>query len=536
MKLNSVFYQFLIRSGYRVSAIAISVFLATQSIVTPVAAQQQGSQSQQNDTTEGLVQPSGAQPGSQPQQPDLTDRLSQPASLQQGSQPQQDDTKELMSQPAETSETDYTLGPGDRLKLDIFQVEEYSGEYPVLVDGTISLPLVGKVRVSDLTIKETEQTVGEKYSLYLKRPIVTVGLVSPRPMSVTIAGEVNNPGAYKTNFAENPQFPTAIDMVRQAGGITTLADMRNIQITRKFQGREQVYNVNAWTLFEQGRLADLRLRDGDTIFIPTVKEVNLAEIEKLASAGATFGAKEPIEVALVGEIYRPGTYKIAPGGTANNAGTEGQQTTNVEGGNLPPRLGDALRTAGGIKPLANIRQIQVQRETWDGQTKTINVDLWELLQAGAKNQNLILQEGDRITIPTADKIAEGDAQQIAAASFSPDTIKVNVVGEVTTPGPVEVPPNTPLNQAILAAGGFNQSRAKTGSVQLVRLNPNGTVSKRKIEVDFAENPSEENNPTLHNNDVIVVGRSTTAAVGDTVGAVLSPVFAPLNLFRGIFGF
>lgn len=535
MKLNSVFYQLLIRSGYRVSAIAVSVFLATQGIVTPVVAQQQETQSQQNDTTEILNQPVEQQPGSQSQQPDLTDRLRQPTEGQQGSQPQRDDTAELLSQPAETSETDYTLGPGDRINLNIFQVEEYSGEYPVLVDGTISLPLVGKVRVSDLTLKETEQTVGEKYSLYLKRPIVTVGLVSPRPMSVTIAGEVNNPGAYKTNFAENPQFPTAIDMVRQAGGITTLADMRNIQITRRFQGREQVYNVNAWTLFEQGRLADLRLRDGDTVFIPTVKEINLAEIERLASAGATFGVKEPIEVAMVGEIYRPGTYKIAPGGTATNT-AEGQQSTNVQGGNLPPRLSDALRSAGGIKPLANIRQIEVQRETWDGQVKTINVDLWELLQAGKRNQNLILQEGDTVVIPTADKIAEEDAQQIAAASFSPDTIRVNVVGEVQTPGPVEVPPNTPLNQAILAAGGFNQSRAKTGSVELVRLNPNGTVSKRKIDVDFAENPSEENNPTLHNNDVVVVGRSATAAVGDTVGAVLSPVFAPLNLFRGIFGF
>ncbi|MBE9169795.1 SLBB domain-containing protein [Pleurocapsales cyanobacterium LEGE 06147] len=513
MKLNTFFYQLLIRSGYRVSAIAVSIFLATQGMVAPVVAQQQGSQSQQRD---------------------LTERLRQPAEPQQASPSQQADMTELLSGPTETSETAYTLGPGDRINLNIFQVEEYSGEYPILVDGTISLPLVGKVRVSDLTLKEAEQTVSEKYSLYLKRPIVTVGLVSPRPMNVTIAGEVNNPGAYKTNFAENPQFPTAIDMIRQAGGITTLADIRNIQITRKFQGREQVYNVNAWTLFEQGRLADLRLRDGDTVFIPTVKEINLAEIERLASAGETFGITEPIEVAMVGEIYRPGTYKIAPGGTANNAAQGQQNQQNIQGGNLPPRLSDALRSAGGIKPLANIRKIEIQRQTWDGQARTINVDLWELLQSGKKNQDLILQEGDTIVIPQADKIAEEDAQQIAAASFSPNTIRVNVVGEVKTPGPVEVPPNTPLNQAILAAGGFDQSRASKGSVELVRLNPNGTVSKREIDVDFAENPSEENNPTLHNNDVVVVGRSGTAVLGDAVGAVLSPFLGPFGFIRSIF--
>jgi polysaccharide export outer membrane protein len=538
MKLNSVFYQLLIRSGYRVSAIAVSVFLAAQGLVTPVVAQQQGSQSQQDNTTELLNQPVERQSGSESQQPDLTERLNQSVEGQQPSPAQQSDMRELLSEPAAASESDYTLGPGDRIKLDIFQVEEYSGEYPVLVDGTISLPLVGKIRLSDLTLKEAEQTVSEKYSLYLKRPIITVGLLSPRPMNITVGGEVNNPGSYKANFAETPEFPTAVDMIRQAGGITTLADVRNIEIRRKVQGGERTYSINAWTLFEHGKLDDLRLRDGDTVFIPTVKKIDLAEIDRLANAGVTFGFREPIEVALVGEIYRPGTYKIAPGGATTNAAraqnTETQNTQN--GGDLPPRLSDALRAAGGIKPLANIRQIEIKRETWDGQERTINVDLWTMLQSGEEEQNLILQEGDSIVIPQADKVAAEESQQIAAASFSPDVIQVNVVGEVKTPGPVEVPPNTPLNQAILAAGGFDQSRANKGSVQLVRLNPNGTVSKREIDVDFAADNNDENNPALYNNDVIVVGRSATAAVGDTVGAVMSPIFAPFNLLRSILPF
>jgi len=46
------------------------------------------------------------------------------------------------------------------------------------------------------------------------------------------------------------------------------------------------------------------------------------------------------------------------------------------------------------------------------------------------------------------------------ASFSPTTIQVSVVGEVKNPGLVNIPPNTPLNQGLLTAGGFNNSRAK----------------------------------------------------------------------------
>ena len=95
-----------------------------------------------------------------------------------------------------TDETDYTLGGGDLISLDIFQVEEYSGEYPVLVDGTISLPLVGRVDVRGLSLKKTSEVVSEKYKTYLKRPIISVGLVAPRPLRIGIAGEVDNPGAY----------------------------------------------------------------------------------------------------------------------------------------------------------------------------------------------------------------------------------------------------------------------------------------------------------------------------------------------------
>jgi polysaccharide export outer membrane protein len=111
---------------------------------------------------------------------------------------------------------------------------------------------------------------------------------------------------------------------------------------------------------------------------------------------------------------------------------------------------------------------------------------------------------------------------------------VNVVGEVTKPGAVPVPPNTPLNQAILAAGGFN-TRAKKGEVQLIRLNPNGTVEKREIDVDLAQGINTEGNPSLRNNDVVVVKRSSLATIGDTLGTVLNPVGSFVNLLR-LFGF
>ena len=136
-----------------------------------------------------------------------------------------------------------------------------------------------------------------------------------------------------------------------------------------------------------------------------------------------------------------------------------------------------------------------------------------------------------IIVPTATERSLAEASQVAAASFSPNKIRVNLVGEVKNPGAVEVPPNTPLTQGLLAAGGFT-NRARQGSVQLIRLSPNGTVTQQNLPVDFAANVNDQTNPTLQNNDVIVVRRSGIASLSDT----LSTTLAPLGSFLSILGF
>jgi polysaccharide export outer membrane protein len=189
MKTTSVLYQLFLERINSYSAIAL--FLCLGLVSAPAIAQ--------NNTIE-------LQPGSDSnvedsnKQPQVNYRELPP--LDNSEFPSSNPTSEIAPLPAAnvdfaTDETDYTLGAGDQIKLDIFQVAEYSGEYPVLVDGTISLPLVGRVDVRGLSLKETSEVVSKKYATYLKRPIITVGLVAPRPLRIGIAGEVDNPGAYE---------------------------------------------------------------------------------------------------------------------------------------------------------------------------------------------------------------------------------------------------------------------------------------------------------------------------------------------------
>jgi polysaccharide export outer membrane protein len=157
-----------------------------------------------------------------------------------------------------------------------------------------------------------------------------------------------------------------------------------------------------------------------------------------------------------------------------------------------------------------------------------------LLTSGDQEQDLLLQDRDTIIIPTAKSLPPQEMATLATASFSPDKIRVSVVGEVDRPGIIELPPNTPLNKAVLAAGGFNR-RADQDKIEFVRLNPDGTLTQKNIPFTLAQGIDENTNPALRNEDVIVVKRSRYSRTVDEAGSVFSPLSAIVNVFRAIFG-
>jgi polysaccharide export outer membrane protein len=331
--------------------------------------------------------------------------------------PRDTPTRERISDP-------YLLGPGDTIQINVFEEPQFSGEngrQEILVDGSITLPLIGAIEVEGLTLEQTANLLTQELSSLLKFPIVTVRLVDARPLRVTVVGEVERPGSY----AVSPE---------EAGSVV------------------------------QGQVLGAR----------------------------TLG---------------------------------------------PPVLTEAIRLAGGITESAQVREIQILRQQRNNQTRTINVDLWELLQSGDSSQDITLRNGDRIVVPRASNLTANEVTQLSQASFSPENITVNVVGEVESPGRVQVAPNTPLNQAILAAGGFDTQRADETEITLVRLNDNGTVTEREIPIDFTEGINEENNPVLREDDIVVVERSTLTRTSENISNVARPFSGILNIiqfFRSIF--
>jgi protein involved in polysaccharide export with SLBB domain len=403
------------------------------------------------------------------------------------------------------------------LQVNFFNVPEYSGQQTVLVDGSLNLPALGNLSVLGLSLAEAEATIATRYATELRHPQVTVTLLRARPLRVGIVGEVSQPGLYTLPLAEGAQQPTVAQLIQTAGGTTQAADLRQIEIRRPDRaGSVQVIAVNLWEFLQNGDLSqNIALQDGDTIVIAATADVNLVETAQLAASNLAANSSQILDVALVGEVSRPGAYKLEAAGEVNDR----------------PTLTRAIQTAGGITSSADLRQVEVRRITRAGREQIIRLDLWQLLLAGDLSQDLILQQGDTVIIPTAAQLTPEELVRITSANLSPSAIRVNVVGQVAAPGTVEVPAGTTLNQAILAAGGFN--RRADRDVQLIRLNPDGTVSRETIDIDLSQSIDPATNPILRNSDVVVVRRSGFASVTDgldDVGGVLSSILRLISPF------
>jgi polysaccharide export outer membrane protein len=321
----------------------------------------------------------------------------------------------------------YTLGPGDEIQLEIFDVPELSGatagRYIVQLDGSINLTWAGTISVQGLTLKQAQDRIEAAYAPFIRDPLVTASVVNTRSLRISLAGEVKRPGAYV-----------------------------------------------------------------------------------ISPEGATDN-----------RILVEGTS--AGGGVANQW----------------PTVTKAIQAAGGITQFADLRRVQVRRPLPDGSLEVIDLNLWELLRTGELAQDIRLRDRDTLLIPTATTLNDSEALVIGGANFSPQTIRVNVIGEVPTPGVIEVPANTPMNQVLLAAGGFLRPRARTSEVELIRLNSNGTAIRRRVSMDLAAGINDATNPALRDYDTIIVSRNGATTTRDNVGNVLAPIDDIVGVFDTFFG-
>jgi protein involved in polysaccharide export with SLBB domain len=121
----------------------------------------------------------------------------------------------------------YRLGPGDKLKVTVFGEEDASGEYEIDSTGAISVRLIGRMQVKDMTVSQVEQMLIDQYRShgFFKNPRISIELVNLRPFF--ILGEVEKRGSYPY-----VNGLTVAQAVAVAGGYTYRASRTRITIQR----------------------------------------------------------------------------------------------------------------------------------------------------------------------------------------------------------------------------------------------------------------------------------------------------------------
>lgn len=204
----------------------------------------------------------------------------------------------------------YVLGPGDGLVIHLWGMVEKKYTVTVSRDGTIVIPRIGGLTVAQLTFKETKQLLEGKFKEYYPDFSLSISMDRLRSIQVFVIGEVQRPGAYSVSA-----LSTVIDALYAAGGLRKTGSLRNIKITH---GADTITNLDLYTFLIEGRKGqDIRLRSGDTVFIPVIGEV----------------------AGIAGSVRRPAIYEMKDGTT----------------------IGQLFDLAGGIMPTGHLQNVVVER-------------------------------------------------------------------------------------------------------------------------------------------------------------------------------
>ncbi len=304
----------------------------------------------------------------------------------------------------------YILGAGDRLELSFLSPAYASlgGSFEILNDGSTSLPMIGSVLLTGLTVNQANRWLTSLYRRYLRRPDVNLRVTQPRPMQVSVVGQVQNPGVYvlspggegstvEGKIASIPGLPTVVSAIQKAGGITLNANLSDVRLQRKLPGdgsQLRETQLNLASLLQQGdKRQNPFLFDGDTIVIGWAASPPPDEVLELAAANLS---PSSIMVNVVGEVKSPGRLSL-------RAGT--------------PLIQAVLSAGGPIAMRAKRNNVELVRINRDG-TATLSRYALDYKLGVSGPRNPPLREGDSVIVNRSVFASGSDAVNAVSQPFT----------------------------------------------------------------------------------------------------------------------
>jgi polysaccharide biosynthesis/export protein len=263
---------------------------------------------------------------------------------------------------------DYRIGPEDLLEISVFEEEKLNKAVRVSSQGNISLPLIGVLRVKDLTANELEREVRDLLAeKYLQDPHISVFIKEYRSQRISIIGAVEKPGVFEVTGQK-----TILDALAMAGGLSGAqkeeAAGHLLFLIRPVPPEEAVpeakaegnpsprtFVIDLEDLLVKGDLTlNLPLMNGDVINIPVSGKVYVG-----------------------GEVRNPGGFPL-----------RGKKIT----------VGQAVTLAGGLKTEANGSEAKIFRSSEKGmERETLSVDIYAIEKG--QGEDPVLKENDILIVP-----------------------------------------------------------------------------------------------------------------------------------------
>ena len=170
-------------------------------------------------------------------------------------------------EPTETTQTEYTIGPGDSLQIFVWEHPDVSVAVPVRPDGRISTPLIQDMVAAGKTPTQLSQDIEAALSEYIRSPqvnVIVTQFIGDFGAQIRVVGQAVAPRAipYRQNM-------TLLDVMIEVGGLAEFAAGNRARIIRREGNTETEIPVRINDLLNKGKTtANVAMRPGDVLIIP----------------------------------------------------------------------------------------------------------------------------------------------------------------------------------------------------------------------------------------------------------------------------
>jgi polysaccharide biosynthesis/export protein len=290
--------------------------------------------------------------------------------------------------------SDYILGPGDQLSVQLFGSQNRTLRLTVGRDGRVSFPELGPIYVGGQTFARVAADIEARIERQMIGVSASVSMGDTRSIRVFVMGEAHRPGSYTVSG-----LATITSALYASGGVKPIGSLRDIQLKR---AGAVVRRLDLYDLLLRGDTSDdSKLLQGDVIFIPPVSTI----------------------VAVDGEVQRPAIYEI-------------KGNTSVS---------DIIRLSGGLTSEADMSRVALVRVNAARQRVVLNVPL-----DGPGGSTELLRNGDSLRVlrlrPTLDSgvTVDGNVFRPGPVAWSEGLRLTDVIGSVD-----ELRPNADLNYLLI---------------------------------------------------------------------------------------